>query len=78
MMIAIAMMPRPPIPHRRARHRSTPRGSWSRPTITVAPVVVNPDIVSKAIGIGEAEPDERYGGEAGDDARRASSAGSPP
>ena len=46
------MMPTPPMACSNARHSSSPAGMWSRPTITVAPVVVRPDMVSNSASAG--------------------------
>lgn len=45
--IAMTMIPAPPKPWSKARHKRMPFGSWSRPVKVVAPVVVRPDIASK-------------------------------
>ncbi len=47
MATAVTMMPMPPIRWRSARQSSRPFGCSARPTITVAPVVVRPDMASK-------------------------------
>ena len=47
MTMAKPMMPMPPIHWVVERHSSTERATPSRPTITVAPVVVMPDTISK-------------------------------
>ena len=45
--IATTMMPTPPSHCIKPRHKSNPFGSSSRPSITVEPVVVRPDMASK-------------------------------
>jgi hypothetical protein len=47
MASAMTMMPMPPSHCRIARHSRMPGGAMSRPTMTVDPVVVTPDIASK-------------------------------
>ena len=46
MAMAMTMMPMPPNQLSSARHNRIPGGAWSRPTITVPPVVLSPDIAS--------------------------------
>ncbi len=47
------MMPMPPRPWVSARHRSSPGGSASSPTITVEPVVVRPETLSNTASVME-------------------------
>ncbi len=54
--IPVTTKPTPPIACRRARHSRTERGWSSRPLITVAPVVVMPDIDSKSASTGVSPP----------------------
>ena len=49
--MAITMMPMPPSHCRMPRHRRIPGGAVSSPVITVAPVVVTPDIASKKASV---------------------------
>jgi hypothetical protein len=49
--IAITMMPMPPSHCRIARQRRSVGGMESRPTSTVEPVVVRPDMVSKKASV---------------------------
>jgi len=48
---AMMMMPSPPSHCRMPRHSRMPGGAVSRPTITVAPVVVMPDMASKKASV---------------------------
>ena len=50
---AVTMMPTPPIQCRIERHRRRPRGKFSRPEKTVAPVVVMPETLSKTESVTE-------------------------
>ena len=56
----MTMKPMPPSQCRMARHKRMPGGATSRPTITVAPVVVMPDTdFEYGVGQGEVELGER-------------------
>ncbi len=51
MATAMTMMPMPPNHCSCARHSRTPGGAVSSPLITVEPVVVSPDMVSKKASV---------------------------
>ncbi len=48
---ARVMMPKPPSQISSQRHSRIPMGAVSRPTMTVDPVAVMPDIVSKTASV---------------------------
>ena len=51
MATAMTMMPTPPNQIRMVRHHRMPAGNFSKPTRTVAPVPVTPDMASKKASV---------------------------
>lgn len=49
--MAMTTIPKPPSHCKMARHSKIPGGAWSRPVMTVEPVVVMPDMASKKASV---------------------------